>query len=146
MSSPYSTFEYLTCGNPNESDMQSLLMAIPRTLFGLSRSENILIYTWVFILVLYLVFYFLIPLCYLNSTNGLLDSQKVLISTLLIFVGLVFVLIIFYKSSSCESVMQKQNVMTSFLNQHRVKAFDSPYKVPKFLSNTITREANGTFQ
>jgi len=115
-------------------------MALPRTIFGLSRSENILFYTWAFILVLYLFLYFLLPLCFLNSSNGLLNAQTVLISTISIFSGIILILVIFYRTSSCEAVSKKQEILREYFNNP--KLYDNPYRVPKYLQNTIIRSSS----
>lgn len=106
MSNIITIYDQIACENPNESIYATLLLAAPRTLLGLTRSESVVTYTWLSIIVLFLILYFVFPLCFLNSSNGFLSASKVFLSTILIFLGLVFIVIVWSRSISCDKVLR----------------------------------------
>jgi len=120
--------EQIACENPNESLWYALLQSMPRLLLGQSALDNMIAYAWFIIIFLYVFLYFL-PKCFLNSVNGFRNARRIIISTFVIFVLLVFLIIVYFRTKSCASKRLKATY----------HVLGKKPSAPMYLSNAIQR-------
>ena len=99
--------EQLACEVPSESAPLAMLKAPFRAFLGFSVHESVYFYSWLLILALYLVLYFIVPISVLNSSNGFKSGAVVLLWSLILFAVIVMAYVIWNRSSACESKRQK---------------------------------------
>jgi len=80
-----------------------MLKAPFRAFFSISVHETIYVYSWLYILFVYLILYFVVPLSIVNSSNGFKSGSVVLISSLIIFAISVMAYVIWFRESACKS-------------------------------------------
>jgi NADH:ubiquinone oxidoreductase subunit 3 (subunit A) len=124
-----SVTEQVSCEHPYESTLPAAFIAPVRALFGWSQHETLFVYAWLLLIVIYLILYFLVPVSFLNSTNGFLNGWITLLSTFIIFFILVFVYVLWTRDQAC-----------------RIKSLKARYYVfgrkpgqPRYLSQAIER-------
>jgi hypothetical protein len=98
-----SVLEQLACEVPTESAPTATFKAPFRAILGFSAHDSIYFYSWLTIIMLYIVIYFFLPLCSLNSSNGFKSGQVVLISSFVIFAIVVMAYVIWNRNAACES-------------------------------------------
>jgi hypothetical protein len=122
--------EQLACERKSENMYWATILAPPRAMFGISNyGLGMLLYAWALIILLYLVLYFLVPLCILNSVNGFRSGSAVLISSLILFALIVMVYVIWNRKKACQSKEEKL--------QYYVKGVRP--SSPKYLQSAIER-------
>jgi len=131
-----SALQSIACENSDENLWYALAMSIPRTIFGYSSSDSLIVYIWVCIILLYLLLSFVVPICFLNSSNNIRSPYVVFVSTLSIVVVLVFIIILWYRPYACKQSRLKGGI-ASYLGTR-----NSEYKIPKGLSSAIERSYN----
>lgn len=94
--------EQLACENPSENPIIASFLAPIRAIFGLSKHETLFIYAWIFIILIFLIVYYLLPLSILNSENGFLSGRRVFMSTVVIFFMFIVAFVIWYRQSACD--------------------------------------------
>lgn len=99
--------EQLACENPSENPIFASFAAPIRAIFGFSKHETLFIYAWIFLILIYIVVYYVLPLSILNSENGFLSGRRVFLSSLLIFFLCIVALVIWYRQTACDTKKAK---------------------------------------
>jgi hypothetical protein len=122
--------EQLACERKSENIFVATLLAPPRAFFGISNyGFGLLLYSWALIIILYIVLYFFVPLCFLNSSNGFRSGSAVTISTVVIFAVIVMIYVLWARKGACES---KERKLQYYLKGRRPDS-------PRYLENAIQR-------
>ena len=126
--------EQLACENPTESPIFASLVAPLRAILGFSKHETLFIYAWIFLIIVYLVIYYLLPLSILNSENGFLSGRRVFISSLIIFSLFIVAYVIWFRQSACDTkrakaayyVLGRRPEMPGYLEQATKRVLQEP--------------------
>ena len=99
--------EQLSCENPLENALSAAFLAPFRAIFGISKHDTLFLYAWVFLLMIYIGLYFLVPICFLNSDNGFISGKRTTMSALLLFVLFVWTYAVWNRDAACASKRKK---------------------------------------
>jgi uncharacterized membrane protein len=99
--------EQLACENPKESPLVAAIAAPIRSIFGLSKHESLFLYAWVLLILLWIILYYLVPLSFLNSSNGFRSGSRTLIWSLVIFALVIIGYVLWARKSACASKRDK---------------------------------------
>jgi hypothetical protein len=121
--------EQLACENPKESPLVAAIAAPIRSIFGLSKHESLFLYAWVLLILLWIILYYLVPLSFLNSSNGFRSGSRTLIWSLVIFALVIIGYVLWARKSACAS---KRDKAEYFVKGQRPNA-------PAYLSRGIER-------
>lgn len=124
--------EQLACERPSENIVYATLLAPVRAFFGFSAHQSMLLYAWALVLSLYLILFFLVPISFLNSSNGFKSGFVVLVSTIIIFSILVMTYVLWNRKKACASKKEK---LEYYVLGRRPQA-------PQYLESAIARVAS----
>jgi hypothetical protein len=99
--------EQLACERPSENIVYATILAPIRAFFGFSAHQSMLLYAWALVLTIYLILFFLVPISFLNSSNGFKSGFVVLVSTVVIFSIVVMTYVLWNRKTACASKKEK---------------------------------------
>jgi hypothetical protein len=121
--------EQLACENPNESTLFAALVAPIRSIVGWSKHETLFFFAWIVLILIWLLLYFVVPLSFINTSNGFRSGFVTLISTVIIFAILVATYVLWARSIACDRKVQKAEYYV----------FGRRPAQPGYLTSAITR-------
>jgi hypothetical protein len=101
--------EQFSCENASEATFTASIVGPIRSLLGMSKHESLFIYAWIVLLIIYLLLYFVVPISFLNSSNGFRNGWITLVWTLVIFFIMGIVYILWTRESACKSKLIKSS-------------------------------------
>ena len=122
-------FEQLACENSDENILLAALLSPIRAFFGFSKHETLFAIAWAFIIILWLLIYYLVPISFLNSINGFKSGFRTVISTLVVFFLTIVGYVLWMRDTACRTKAAKAEY---YVKGHR------PYQ-PKYLTQAVAR-------
>ena len=117
----------LACYDETEGTLWAAVKAPFVALRLTSSYESMFFFAYILLLAIWLILYYLAPICTLNSSNGIRQGYIVTLSTVILWSLLIAVFVLWFRKGACEARAELDKTLT----RNR--------KLPLFLKSAVNR-------
>lgn len=95
--------EELACANPDEGQYVAAFARPFLSLFGIAQQTELVFVLWAVVVLIWVVLYYALPVCFLNSSNGFKSGYVVSAWSLALFIVITAIYVLWSRESACKS-------------------------------------------